>query len=63
MVLKPAGRVLLRGVLATARAALPHIPEECAFYLLGKPRNLRDELRQALDAFEDHLAQEGQAFR
>lgn len=63
MVLKPAGRVLLRGVLAVAREALPHIPEERTFYLLGKPRNLRNELRQTLDAFEDHLAQEGQALR
>ena len=63
MVLKPAGRLLLRSVLAVAREALPHLPAECTFYLVGKSRNLRNELRQALDAFEDHLDQEGQAFR
>ena len=63
MVLKPAGRVLLRSVLAVAREALPYIPQDCTFYLLGKSRILRSELRQALDAFEDHLDQEGQAFR
>jgi hypothetical protein len=62
MILKPEGRLLLRAVLAAAREALPYIPEECSFYLLGRSRNLRYELRQALNAFEDHLDQEGQAF-
>ena len=62
MNLDPAGRELLRKVLKSARDAVGFLPERCQTFLHPRPRNIRYELKDALDRFEDHLDREGGAF-
>ncbi|HWM91415.1 MAG TPA: hypothetical protein VN493_11680 [Thermoanaerobaculia bacterium] len=62
MILNPMSRYLLGEVLRVAREAVPFVPTRCDFYILGIARDLRDELRQALDRFEDQLQREGEGF-
>lgn len=61
--LDPVGRELLGKLLVVARDATSFLPERCQGFLYGRPRNLRYELVQALNVFEDHLDREGEAFR
>lgn len=60
MLLDPHGTELLRVVLKVGRDATSFLPERCQGFLYGRPRNLRYELKAALDSFEDHLDRTGE---
>jgi hypothetical protein len=38
------------------------LPERCQTFLHPRPRNIRYELKDALDRFEDHLERAGEGF-
>ena len=62
MHLDAVGRELLRKVLKSARDAVGFLPERCQTFLHPRPRNIRYELKDALDRFEDHLERESEGF-
>jgi hypothetical protein len=62
MILDPIAREWLRHVLKLARDATSFLPERCQSFLYGRPRNLRYELKDALDRLEDHLERQGEGF-
>ena len=62
MILDPIAREWLRKVLKVARDATSFLPERCQGFLYGRPRNLRYELKDALDRLEDHLERQGEGF-
>ncbi len=62
MHLDAAGRELLRRVLKSSRDAVGFLPERCQTFLHPRPRNIRYELKDALDRFEDHLERESEGF-
>lgn len=62
MILDPLAREMLRAVLKSARDAVGFLPERCQTFLHPRPRNIRYELKDALDRFEDHLERTGEGF-
>lgn len=62
LVLNSQGREYVRVLLKVAKDAVYHLPRECVSVLYGTKRDLRYELRQAVENLEDHLDREGEAF-